>query len=205
MAYKYKTGDQVRFLNDTGGGKITRIDEKGMVLVQTGDGFEIPVTAGELIPDMSFFEDTTEREVKETNSKIPVRDNKVQKNNANKPGDRDINIETEIPVNLPFDTDINVLLGFAADPGVPVFSSDISCYLINDSGFTLYYLAGVVRQGNYYLLDSGAVEPDTKFLLGVFTHTELSKISAFHIQVLFIAGEYINEDNHWTHLQISQR
>lgn len=188
MAYKYKTGDQVRFLNDTGGGKITRIDEKGMVLVQTGDGFEIPVTAGELIPDMSFFEDTPEREVKETNLKIPVRDNKVQKNNANKPGDRDINFETEIPVNIPFDTDINVLLGFAADPGVPVFSSDISCYLINDSGFTLYYLAGVVRQGNYYFLASGAVEPDTKFLLGVFTHTEISKISAFHIQALFIAG-----------------
>lgn len=46
---RFSTGDRVKFLNETGGGTVTRIISEKSVMVMTRDGFEIPVAAGELI------------------------------------------------------------------------------------------------------------------------------------------------------------
>lgn len=45
-----RIGDQVKFLNQTGGGIVTGFDKKGYVLVADADGFEIPVPAKECVP-----------------------------------------------------------------------------------------------------------------------------------------------------------
>jgi hypothetical protein len=37
-----KIGDKVKFLNDVGGGVVTRFLNKNMVMVENYDGFEIP-------------------------------------------------------------------------------------------------------------------------------------------------------------------
>ncbi len=42
-------GDKVRFLNDVGGGTVTKIINKTTVAVQTDDGFEIPALDSELV------------------------------------------------------------------------------------------------------------------------------------------------------------
>ncbi len=45
-----KIGDTVRFLNATGGGKVTKIEQKNnLVYVEDADGFEIPVLAQECV------------------------------------------------------------------------------------------------------------------------------------------------------------
>lgn len=45
---KCKVGDKVRFLNEVGGGKVTRVD-KNTVYVLSDDGFETPVMRSEVI------------------------------------------------------------------------------------------------------------------------------------------------------------
>ena len=52
-----KIGDKVRFLNETGGGIITRFLENDMVIVLTEDGFEFPVLRKEVIVVSSKPED----------------------------------------------------------------------------------------------------------------------------------------------------
>ena len=42
-------GDQVRFLNDVGGGKITAFRPGGIVLVEDEDGFDVPVPQNEVV------------------------------------------------------------------------------------------------------------------------------------------------------------
>ena len=42
-------GDQVRFMNEVGGGRITAILSKEMVSVETKDGFEIPTYIKNLV------------------------------------------------------------------------------------------------------------------------------------------------------------
>ena len=58
MKIKYKIGDAVRFLNETGGGVITRFDDQNLAFVETEDGFEIPVQLEDLIPARGFSENS---------------------------------------------------------------------------------------------------------------------------------------------------
>ena len=44
-----KPGDKVRFLNDVGGGTVTKILNTKMAQVENEDGFEIPVLISELV------------------------------------------------------------------------------------------------------------------------------------------------------------
>lgn len=46
---KFQIGDKVKFLNDVGGGFISKIESPSLVFVSTTDGFEIPISTGELI------------------------------------------------------------------------------------------------------------------------------------------------------------
>ena len=42
-------GDKVRFLNEVGGGVVSKILDKNKVMVMTDDGFEIPTLEAELV------------------------------------------------------------------------------------------------------------------------------------------------------------
>lgn len=47
---KLRIGDKVRFLNETGEGKVSRIKDKNSVFVEMADGFEIPYPTSQLVP-----------------------------------------------------------------------------------------------------------------------------------------------------------
>lgn len=47
---KLRIGDKVRFLNETGEGKVSRIKDKNTVYVEMADGFEIPYLTSQLVP-----------------------------------------------------------------------------------------------------------------------------------------------------------
>ena len=47
---KLRIGDKVRFLNETGGGVITRLGDKNTAYVEMADGFEIPYAVKHLVP-----------------------------------------------------------------------------------------------------------------------------------------------------------
>lgn len=44
-----KIGDKVRFLSDTGGGKVAGFQGKNIVLVEDSDGFQIPTPINEVV------------------------------------------------------------------------------------------------------------------------------------------------------------
>ncbi|HSO77057.1 MAG TPA: DUF2027 domain-containing protein [Bacteroidales bacterium] len=183
---KFKAGDKVSFLNDTGGGTVNRVDDKGLVYVLTDDGFEIPISGKELVFSRNF--DFTERQEE------PVRQLvKPDKAEEKKPVKQKAQAESkhELPVNVPEDAPVNLWLGFVPESAGPVFSSKIACYLVNDSPYYLYFTAGRKESGSMYFLTSGQIEPDTKAYVADFDQTSLSKISHLHIQLLFVAkGRY---------------
>ncbi len=184
---KFKVGDMVRFLNDTGGGKITRLDVKGYVYVYTQDGFEIPVLANELIlqtPAAEMPDDVI----------IPKSDRAVADKTRIQPPPpvllKDISAAS-IPEGLSPKASLKLILGLVPESADAVFKSTINLYLINDSPFYVYFLAGYQQQGRLLYLASGEIEPDTKSFLGDFSHSGLSKISFFHIQALAVCkGHY---------------
>ncbi len=183
MAIKYKSGDRVRFLNETGGGIITAVKDNGIIVVQTEDGFEIPVTQKELIPAVSF--DPEERGQKATVAPAPVEKSKpVPAPPEKKPE------APALPHNVA-DLPVTMILGFIPEQEGPVFNSEIACYLINDSPYFAYFMIGSLEGGNFYHLHSGMIESDTKTMVKVFSQTSISKIRAFHVQVMWLSkGKY---------------
>ena len=49
---EFKIGDRVNFLSSTGGGKVTKIIDSRMVMVEVEDGFELPTLISELVLDV---------------------------------------------------------------------------------------------------------------------------------------------------------
>lgn len=181
---KFKSGDQVRFLNDIGGGVVRSVDPDGIVLVQTQDGFEIPVSSKELIPAGTFIEE----EHVEPQVARPVKEDKAMESRHDVPHEKE---GLKLPANISPDTAVNILIGFIPEDQGPVFSSKLACYLINDSPYFAYYSIGSWERGNYYHLSSGMIESQTKNLLSVFSHTAISKISGLHVQMIWLSqGRY---------------
>jgi hypothetical protein len=193
MAVKFKTGDRVRFLNETGGGIVTEINDKGIIFVQTEDGFEIPVSPGDLIPAGGFTEGILAGEIEEVPKNVTQRSS--EGSGKKEKAISKTAFEGKLPRDIPAGATADILVAFVADPVRPVFSGDINLFLVNDSEFAIYYLTGMVNQGNYFYLGSGLLEAGTKIHLKTFAHTELSKISDIHLQVLFVnEGKYIPRD-----------
>jgi hypothetical protein len=183
MAMRFKQGDKVRFLNDVGGGVVTRVDANGAVYVETPDGFEIPVAAKDLVGAQGFS-------VAEDNDAPVAASRPVPKKPAAEKR-TESTAAPKVPVVSGEDHPVRMLLGFIPENQGPVFNSPVGCYLINDSPFFGYYTVGSFERGNYYHVADGMIESDTKNLLKVFEPASLSRITGFHVQVIwFSAGRY---------------
>jgi len=190
MAVKFKSGDRVRFLNDIGGGIVNKVNDNGIIVVQTGDGFEIPVSSKELIHAGSFSIEDKDEPQEEIPVRKEVSSQKIKE--VEKPAPEE---QKQLPGNVAADASVNMLLGFIPEEPGPVFSSDLACYLINDSPYFAYYSMGTSEGGNLYHLSSGMIESETKNLISVFSHSTLSKISAFHLQVIWLSkGRYFRKE-----------
>jgi hypothetical protein len=181
---KFKAGDRVSFLNETGGGTVNRIDPRGNIYVLTNDGFEIPVQEKELVFTKNFsYTD------KENEDDLPVKKPVIEQ--PKKITGIKQEILPEIPSDIAMDSAVALWLGFVPENPGPVFSSKIACYIINDSPYFLYYVAGKKESGTTYYLGSGYIEADTKTFLSSFDQTSISKISHIHIQLLMVSkGRY---------------
>lgn len=178
---QFKVGDQVKFLNDSGGGIVSEIVDQKLVKVRIEDGFDIPVLATDLIMDESvninhpgLFQDISK----------PVQVRKAGK----VAGD---DIESMLPENLPEDAVKNVLLGFIPVDKDNTGMSDIDVFLINDDDYAICYHVGFRESVSWHFLKTGFLEPNTKLNIESFSQSQISKIKAMHIQLLFITmGKY---------------
>lgn len=142
---KVKVGDIVKFLNDVGGGKVTKIVDKDTALVLNDTGFEIPVLIDELLPEVN-------EEVYGSNTEVPV--NKPEKNIFE---EEPIYTETE---------DVNFYLAFVPKDQNHIGDCDSEIYLINDSNyFVLYNYA--VQKGEKFESITGKLEPNVKENIGI--------------------------------------
>ena len=44
-----KIGEQVKFVNEVGGGRVAGFQSKNIVLVEDADGFQVPMTLSEVV------------------------------------------------------------------------------------------------------------------------------------------------------------
>ncbi|MEI6276519.1 MAG: DUF2027 domain-containing protein [Prolixibacteraceae bacterium] len=172
-----KIGDQVRFMNEVGGGRVTAILSKDLVNVETKDGFEIPT----YIKNLVVIEPELPRTSRQSSYSAPAK----QPNPSTQ--------YPEIKKGSEF-KDTNQFKGndfpefiFAAlpdNPGNPP-EGKILLYLVNDCNFTLLYHFATKMADSYTTVDAGMLEPNTKVELETISPKAMGEMPEYCFQLLF--------------------
>lgn len=185
-----KIGDTVRFLNTTGGGKITKIE--GRIAYVEEDGFETPVLLNEVVVVLPAGHEPEKKGARMMfdqkafdDGKKSVRDAAPQKSADSRKTDNVV--EPELPVEeTEYGEDITVALVFEPENAKALSTSRINAALVNDSNYFLY--SSVLIRDNeakaWKPLFTGEVAPNEMIDLASFTQQNISEIERVVFQAM---------------------
>lgn len=172
-----KVNDIVRFLNDVGGGKVTRVDGK-MVYVEDDDGFERPALAREVVVvDTAKPHHTTYERPLEIKSKLVEPDKPAPK--------------PEEPIEPVFETEegevLNIVLAYEPREVKHLNTTTFYAMLVNDSNYFLSFSYMTRSDDNHEWTTRyhDIVEPNTQVPLDEVGHGDLNDMT--HVAVQYIA------------------
>jgi hypothetical protein len=161
---KFKIGDKVNFLNDLGGGVVTKIIDETLVHVTIDDGFEIPVLAKELIK-------TGTVEIAEN---IALAHQQM----LNQSQEKDYNDDLLSLYLSPNNTDEKVEgLYFCFVPQVQEnpLSGPLDILLINHTQYHSIFSLFLNYNGDYHGSEYGFLEPESALLVTSIGRSEIEK------------------------------
>lgn len=185
-----KIGDTVRFLNTTGGGKITKIE--GRIAYVEEDGFETPVLLNEVVVVLPAGHEPEKKGARMMfdqkafdDGKKSVRDAAPQKSADSRKTDNVA--EPELTVEeTEYGEDITVALVFEPENAKALSSSRINAALVNDSNYFLYFSV-LIRDNEakaWKPLFTGEVAPNEMIDLASFTQQNISEIERVVFQAM---------------------
>lgn len=168
-----KVGDRVKFMNDVGGGIVTKVVSKSLVHVENDDGFEIPTLVSELVvvsdeqaaskkPSVEQFVAQAKPEKKES-APLPVKEELVLIDGNDEP---------------------NFQLAFVPDNSRNPLEDTIKLYLINDSNFTVLYHFSEYNGSDYSTKEAGELEPNTKLWLDSISQVDIAELPEYFFQLI---------------------
>lgn len=185
-----KIGDTVRFLNTTGGGKITKIE--GRIAYVEEDGFETPVLLNEVVVVLPAGHEPEKKGARMMfdqkafdDGKKSVRDAAPQKSADSRKTDNVA--EPELPVEeTEYGEDITVALVFEPENAKALSTSRINAALVNDSNYFIYFSV-LIRDNEakaWKPLFTGEVAPNEMIDLASFTQQNISEIERVVFQAM---------------------
>lgn len=182
----FKVGDKVKFLNQVGGGVITKIVSPSLVNVEV-DGFEIPTLTKEIVLDHvddkagKMF--TSEGNINNDESKQAVYD----EDNIEVAQEEDSYREHLYLSRKGQEKDKGVYLAFIPCDQQLMLSGEYYIYLVNNSDWTLLYSLFLEDKENNHFVgqDFGQVEAKERLLLATIDDKDLEKWTNGVIQILF--------------------
>lgn len=166
-----KVGDIVRFLNDVGGGKITRIQDN-MAYVEDEIGFETPVPVRECVVVSSEKAPTSAYD-----RPLPKAPSKYVE--PEKPKPVPLVIEETATGDL-----LNVVLAFEPNDIRNLSKSAFTTFLVNDSNYYLTFTLLSKGDDDWKLRYQGIVEPNIQLRLEEFTYEDLPEMSQIAVQMV---------------------
>jgi len=181
MNMEIRKGDKVKFLNEAGGGIVSRIINEKQALVLIEEGFEIPVSITELLKSEPQADKKSEP-VKQ-NPKI-LQTKKTEKAKSEKALITTTGIENNVVKPL-----------FAIVPTIENMDNEnakFDLFLLNDGGYYFHYLIAVEKNNKFSLLEKGDLEPELKITIGSFDIDKLLAMDALVINLLLYKEEEYN-------------
>lgn len=151
---KVQAGDRVRFLNEVGGGIVTRF-EGNLIFVEDEDGFEIPVPIAEVVVIDKVTDNSPE-----------LKKNNTSKESKNEVVSKRDSVEEELEEKGRDEFNPRIFLAFLNIGKTIDENGLLQLHLINDSNYYCIYLISQLETDGYmHALFQGNIEPNTKLLL----------------------------------------
>jgi hypothetical protein len=176
---KFKIGDVVKFLNEKGSGKVSKIINKTTVGITIEDGFELPFLISELIIESSEIETIVTNQIP---SSLVL--NEVHSVRINKPG---------------IDKTPAIYLAFSPENINEIAHSDINVWLINNTSYNILFTYSILKNNKFTTLETGNISTFSSELIETINKTELNNHTHLKVDILFF-----NDKEHLHQLPISE-
>ncbi|RLD67835.1 MAG: hypothetical protein DRI84_01305 [Bacteroidetes bacterium] len=180
---KYKIGDRVKFMNETGGGIVREIVSPTMVKVETEDGFEVPYMTRDLIiitaetpAEKMFIEDS----IKDIPSSTTEEEVLPQVSNDNP------NISSLIiyPQDRK-EEEFALYLAFAPQHQGMLITGELDIYLVNFSTFNVMFSVSLKGEKAFHHIASGSIPELSRYYLDTIDREQLDSWLNTNVQMIF--------------------
>ena len=173
----FKVGDKVSFLNDKGGGVITKIIDTRMAEVSIEEGFNIPVLMSDLVMDFRSQPSIQQMVVEQTQKEIKNQQviEQEQKEEARRSALRRFarNAEEE-----------GIYLAFVPHDQQWVLNGLLDVVLLNNTPADALYSFNISEEDKYLNVDYGSIAPYSKVVIEAISRDDVKSWCEGVVQVL---------------------
>ena len=182
MATDLKIGDKVRFLSETGGGKVAGFQGKNIVLVEDEDGFQIPTPINDVVLVSTDDYNISKVHTSESGVKFPdVDENGVEEDYD--PADREITFRKKAEERKEGNK-LSAYLAFVPHDEKMVTNTRFDSYLVNDSNYYLSFAYMMAEGASWSLIAQGEIEPNTKMFIEEFGRERLNELGKVGVTLI---------------------
>ena len=182
---KFKVGDKVKFLNESGGGIVSKIISNLMVNVAVEEGFDIPYLNGDLV----LLEATTNHSEKMFNEDFNVElksDVKIESAQAPIPSFSNTkNIKQAKEAS-------GVYLAFVPHDQKWFITGMLDVYLVNHTSSDILFSLFLKNENSFSGYDYSSIEPESAHLLDSIEREQAEDCREGIVQILYHQDE-VNE------------
>ena len=182
-----KIGDQVRFLNEIGGGRLAGFQGKNIVLVEDEDGFQVPMLMTEVVV-VGDEDYGTGHMIEVRGQKSEMRDGKGVQNTPPDGTPPDSGVEKITfkakPVERKGGERLSAYLAFVPMDMKELTQTRFESYLINDSNYYMRYVYMTGENNAWTVRSEGELEPNTKEFIEEFGREDLNGLEHCCVQLL---------------------
>ena len=176
-----KIGDQVRFLSEVGGGRVSGFQGKNIVLVEDEDGFEIPMLMTDVVVVGSEEYDIGKVNTIERQKPLPNHATKARE--QQEPEEKPITFKPK-PLERREGERLNLYLSFLPDEVKEISSTGFESYLVNDSNYYMQVSLLSAEGASWRLRFCGIIEPNSKLFVEAFDRSQVNDLERLCVQAI---------------------
>ena len=176
-----KIGDQVRFLSEVGGGRVSGFQGKNIVLVEDEDGFEIPMLKQDVVVVGNEEYDISKVNTAPSPSLPQGGGSKEAAQESLPPQGK---VWKGAPLERREGERLNLYLSFLPDEVKEISSTGFESYLVNDSNYYMQVSLMSAEGASWRLRFSGIIEPNSKLFVEAFDRSQVNDLERLCVQAI---------------------
>jgi hypothetical protein len=176
-----KIGDQVRFLSEVGGGRVSGFQGKNIVLVEDEDGFEVPMQINEVV--VVGDEDYDTRHVVEMKNEQKKSVTAKADEEETEPADKSVTFKAPVEERQGGDK-LSAYLAFVPMDVKELSDTRFESYIVNDCNYYLRYVYMTAENNSWRVRSMGEIEPNTQMFIEEFGREQLNELEHACVQLL---------------------